>query len=110
MTLYRRLTDQLRSDPDNDTLRRQRDREWQIEYTKYELLIHRLVSRYCPQGDIDYGDYLSAAHAGLERALCQSRSPVLFASFVATCIRNALIDYHIKRSKQLEREQLDETL
>lgn len=97
-------------DSGNAELRYQRDQAWQAEQARFQGLIHRTVAVYCPQSDIDYGDYLSAAYTGLERALLRANTPVLLPGFARVCIVNAVIDFHRKRRRRLAVEQLDDTL
>lgn len=110
VTRYRRLINQLSADSDNEMLRLQCEREWQRERERFEPLVRSVIARFCAQSDIDYGDYLSAAYAGLERALLRATTPFLLAGFARVCIVNAVIDHHRKRVRCLERERLDDQL
>lgn len=84
--------------------------EWQRECDRFAPLVRSVIARYCAQSSIDYGDYLSAAYTGLERALLRATTPFLFPAFARVCIVSRVLDYHRKRAKQLQREVLDEQL
>lgn len=110
MHRYRVLTAEIDLEPSNELLRRERDAIWDYEMQRFAGLIHSVCSRYCHPQSIDFGDYLSAAYRGLERALLNNRSTLLLPGFARVCITNSVIDYHIARSRILTREKLDENL